>query len=347
MSKSDYYEVLGVSKQASADEIKKAYRRLAVKHHPDQGGDEAEFKQLSEAYQVLSNPEKKQRYDQFGHAGVGADGAGFSQQGQDFHFDFGDGLADILSGFFGGSSRGQDPRSRDIEVAMNLSFTEAIFGVEKAVELDLNDVCLYCHGSRAEPGKEVKQCQPCRGSGQRVGVVRTVFGNIQQQAVCDQCQGEGSSPEQACSHCRGKGISKQTKQVNIKIPAGVDDGMTIRLRGYGDKNRQAQAGDLYVIVRVKAHKHFTREGDLILSDEKVSMAQAALACEIEVETVDGPVQMKIPAGTQSGTDFKLSKHGVPHLKGGGRGAHIVSILVETPTKLSKRQKELLTDFSQA
>ena len=349
MSKLDYYEILGVGKNASADEIKKAFRRQAATHHPDRGGDEEKFKQLNEAYEVLSNSEKKQRYDQFGHAGVGADGAGFGGfgQGQDFHFDFGDGsLGDILGSFFGGGQRqARAHRTRDIEIAITLAFEEAIFGVEKEIKLDLHDVCKHCRGNRAEPGKEVKTCQGCKGSGQTVHLLRTAFGNIQQQAVCGKCQGEGDSPEQICSECRGQGITKQSQTVSLKIPAGIDDGVTIRLREYGDKNRRGQAGDLYAIIRVKAHKKFTREGDLILSEETINMTQAALGDEIEVATVDGPVKMRIPAGTQSGTDFKLTKHGVPHLRGSGRGAQIVSILVKTPTKLSRKQKDLLREFA--
>ena len=349
MSKLDYYEILGVDKNASADEIKKAFRRQAVTHHPDRGGDEEKFKQLNEAHEVLSNPEKKQRYDQFGHAGVGADGSGFGGfgQGQDIHFDFGDGsLGDILGSFFGGRSRqARAQRTRDIEVAMTLTFEEAVFGVDKEIKLDLDDVCKHCRGSRAEPGKEVKTCETCKGSGQIVNVMRTAFGNIQQQAVCGQCQGEGDIPEQVCSECRGRGISKQSQTINLKIPAGIDDGVTIRLREHGEKNRRSQAGDLYVVVRVKAHKRFTREGDLVLSEATISMAQAALGAEIEVATVEGPVKMRIPPGTQSGTDFKLAKHGVPHLRGSGRGAHIVSILVATPTRLSRQQKDLLEQFA--
>ena len=351
MSKLDYYEVLGIDKNASADEIKKAFRRQAVKHHPDQGGDETKFKQLNEAYEVLSNPEKKQRYDQFGHAGVGGGNGGFGGfgQGQESHFDFGDGsLGDILGSFFGGGARqARSHRTRDIEVAMALSFEEAVFGVEKEMELKLADVCKHCRGSRAEPGKEVKTCQTCQGSGQTASVIRTVFGNIQQPMACGQCQAEGSLPEQFCSDCKGKGTTAQVKKVNLKIPAGIDDGVTIRLREYGEKNRQGQAGDLYIVIRVKAHKKFTREGDLILSEQTIGMVEAALGCDIMVETVDGSIKMKIPPGTQTGTDFKLSKHGVPHLKAATRGAHIVSIIVETPTKLNPSQKDLLQQLAKA
>lgn len=356
MSKRDYYEVLGIGKDASPDEIKKAYRRAAVKHHPDQGGDEEKFKEVNEAHEILSNPEKKQRYDQFGHSGVGGNGGGRPGAGgygpgpgQEFHFDFGDGLGDIFSSFFGGQQagggRGGSNRGNDVEVTIELTFEQAIFGVDKEISLELEDVCEHCKGSRAEPGHDVKTCDVCKGTGQEVRVVQTVFGNIQQPVICSKCKGEGNIPEKECTVCSGKGVKRVRKDVKLKIPAGIEDGATIRLREYGEKNRKGEAGDLYVNVRVKAHKHFTREGSLILSEEKIDMVEAALGTEIKVETVDGDIKMKIPAGTQSGTDFKLSGHGVPSMRGSARGAHIVTITVQTPTKLSKKQKDILKEFS--
>ncbi len=354
MSKRDYYEVLGISKGASADEIKKAFRTQAVKHHPDQGGDEEKFKELNEAHEVLSNPEKKQRYDQFGHAGVGggAGGAGGFPGGggfEGFNFDFGDGgLGDILGSFFGGGAgggRSRAERGRDVEVALEMTFEEAVFGVEREVSIDMQDVCDHCKGSRAEPGHDAKTCDTCNGSGQETRAMRTPFGNIQQRVVCQTCRGEGSTPDKECTVCRGSGTKRKSKDVKLKIPAGIEDGAVIRLRSYGEKTRKGDAGDLYVHIRVKAHKHFTREGDLILSDENISMVEAALGTEIDVQTVDGKVKMKIPAGTQTGTDFKLSGHGVPHIKSEKRGAHIVSVHVEIPKKLNKKQKELLQEFA--
>ena len=352
MAKRDYYEVLGIKKGASADEIKKAFRAQAVKHHPDQGGDEEKFKELNEAHEVLSNPEKKQRYDQFGHAGVGGNaggpGAGFGGAGAGgFNFDFGDGgLGDILGSFFGGGAAGPQPqRGRDVEVALDLTFEEAVFGVEHEVSIDMQDVCDHCKGSRAEPGHDSKTCDTCGGKGQEIRVMRTPFGNIQQPSVCRTCAGEGSVPDKICTNCSGDGTKRKSKDVKLKIPAGIQDGAIIRLRSYGEKTRTGDSGDLFVHIRVKAHKHFTREGDLILSEEKISMVEAALGTEIDVLTVDGKVKMKVPAGTQTGTDFKLSGHGVPHLKGSARGAHIVSVHVEIPTKLSKKQKDLLKEFA--
>lgn len=357
MSKRDYYEVLGLDKGASDDEIKKAFRRAAVEHHPDkEGGDESKFKEINEAYEVLKDSSKRQRYDQFGHAGVGgASGggnggnpfAGFGGQGQDINFDFGDlGLGDIFGSFFGGGqARGQQQsRGNDVEVSIEMSFEEAVFGLERDLKINLQDVCSHCKGSTAEPGHELKNCGTCQGSGQIVQEMRTIFGNIQQAAVCKTCKGTGKVPEKACTLCKGSGTERKTQTIKLKIPAGIDDGSTIRLREHGEAVANGPKGDLYVHLRVKPHKKFTREGELILSEEHIGMADAALGAQIEVETVDGPIKMKVPAGTQSGTDFKLSDHGVPRLRSEQRGAHIVTITVDTPTKLSKEQSELLEQF---
>lgn len=355
MSKRDFYEVLGISKDASADEIKKAFRKLAVKHHPDkEGGDEAKFKEASEAYEVLKDTTKRQRYDQFGHAGVGgaSGGAGgdpfqgFGGGAQGMHFDFGDGgLGDIFGSFFGGGGGGQQRRSedmgRDVQTEITLSFEEAVFGIEKTVHLTMNDVCSHCKGSRAEPGHDLKTCEVCKGSGQVVQQMNTVFGAIQQAALCRNCDGRGKIPEKPCTVCKATGVERTKQEIKIKIPAGIDDGAVIRLREHGEAASNGNKGDLYVQLNVKSHKHFTREGDLILSNQHIEMVDAALGVEIRVETVDGPVTMKVPAGTQSGTDFKLSGHGVPHIRDKNRGAHIVTILVDTPTNLSKSQKDLL------
>ncbi len=351
-TKRDYYEVLGVGKDASADEIKKAFRRAAVEHHPDRGGDETKFKEINEAYEVLKDTDKRKRYDQFGHAGVGGAsgnpfGGGFGG-GQNVNFDFGDlGLGDIFSSFFGGGT-GAGPqrqaRGRDVEAHVEISFEQAVFGTDVDLSLNLEDTCEHCKGTTVEPGYELKTCDECGGSGQVVNVMRTVFGNIQQAAVCPKCHGTGKVPEKACTVCRGKGTQAKHQNIQLKIPAGIDDGATIRLREHGEAIANGPKGDLYVNVRVKPHKRFTREGDLILSEEHVGMVEAALGTEIEVDTVDGPVTMRVPAGTQSGSDFKLSNHGVPHLKGSSRGAHIVTVIVDTPTKLSKEQQELLKQF---
>lgn len=352
MSKRDYYEVLGISKDASADEIKKAYRKAAVLHHPDkEGGDESKFKEVSEAYEVLKDSQKRQRYDQFGHAGVGgASGGGGSAGGNPFEgfggyggqtVDFGD----IFGQFFGGGSRQQAPqRGRDVEVSLQLTFEEAVFGVEEKITLDMDDECEHCHGTTVEPGYSMQTCPTCKGAGQVGRVMNTIFGQIQQNVTCETCGGRGKVPEKVCTVCRGKGTQRRKRDITLKVPAGIDDGATIRLSGHGEALGGGQKGDLYVNIRVKAHKHFTREGDIILSEEHISMIDAALGTEIDVETVDGQIRMKIPAGTQSGTDFKLSGHGVPQIRGDKRGPHIVSIIVDTPTKLSKKQKEILAEF---
>lgn len=358
MTKRDYYEILGISKNASDDEIKKAYRKAAVKFHPDkEGGDEVKFKEAGEAYDVLKDSSKRQRYDQFGHAGVGGNNgssaggnpyAGFGGfGGQNVNFDFGEGgLGDIFGQFFGGgNSRNQGPkRGRDVEATLQLSFEEAIFGVEEKIELEMNDECSHCHGTTVEPGYEMKTCPTCRGAGQVNRVMNTIFGPIQQTATCETCGGRGKIPEKTCTVCRGSGVGRNKRTINLKIPAGIDDGATIRLRGHGEAIGNGERGDLYVHIRVKAHKYFTREGDIILSEQHIDMIDAALGTEVEVDTVDGKVRMKVPAGTQSGTDFKLSNHGVTHMRSDRRGPHIVSIIVDTPTRLSRKQHEILEQF---
>lgn len=359
MPKRDYYEVLGVGKSASADEIKKAFRKAAVEHHPDKGGDEAKFKEINEAYEVLKDPSKRQRYDQFGHAGVGSSAASdgnpfaggnpFGGQGQNVHFDFGDlGLGDIFDSFFGGGGRRQSQQARghDVQTNIELTFEQAVFGTEIDLNLNIDDTCEHCKGTTVEPGHELKTCETCNGSGQVVSVTRTVFGNIQQASICNTCHGRGKVPEKVCSVCHGKGTQAKKQHIKLKVPAGIDDGATIRLGERGEAVANGPKGDLYVNIRVKPHKKFTREGDLILSEEHINMVDAALGTEIDVETVDGPVKMKIPPGTHSGTDFKLSDHGVPHLRSKSRGAHIVTIIVDTPQKLTKRQKELLEQFDE-
>jgi len=360
MAKRDYYELLGVSKDASPDEIKKAFRRLAVQYHPDkEGGSEEKFKEINEAYEVLKDEAKRKRYDQFGHAGVGGNGggdgnpyAGFGGfgNGQEVHFDFGDlGLGDIFSSFFGGGAGQQQrrqSRGRDVETQVEITFEQAVFGTEAELNLNLEDTCQHCKGTTVEPGYELKTCDQCKGAGQVVNVTRTIFGNIQQASICPKCSGRGKIPDKICSICHGKGTQRKVQDIALKIPAGIDDGAVIRLREKGEAIANGPKGDLYVNIRVRSHKKFTREGDLILSEEKINMVDAALGTEIEIETVDGLVKMKVPAGTQSGTDFKLSNHGVPHLKSSSRGAHIITLIVETPTKLTKRQQELLDEFKQ-
>lgn len=360
MSKQDYYETLGVKKDASADEIKKAFRKKAVQMHPDKGGDEKKFKEVNEAYEVLKDKEKRQRYDQFGHAGVGGNSgaggnpfegfSGFGGNAQNVNFDFGGGFGDIFGDIFGGgfgrqgSNQSKTPRGRDIEVDLTLSFKEAVFGTETNISISIDDECEHCKGSGAEPGFGEKTCPDCDGKGQQTRVTQTLFGPIQQTTTCPTCGGRGKVPKKECSVCHGAGITRQKQDIKLKIPSGIDDGATIRLNGRGEAIKNGKKGDLYVNIHVKPDKKFTREGSLILSEETISMVDAALGTEIEVETLEGPLTMKIPAGTQSGTDFKLSGHGVPLGKSDRRGAQIVTITVEIPTKLNKKQKKILEEF---
>lgn len=360
MSKRDYYEILGVPKNASADEIKKAYRKLAVKYHPDKdSGDEAKFKELGEAYEVLKDPTKRQRYDQFGHAGMNggaSSGGGNPFQGfggfnaENIQFDFGGGgLDDLFGQFFGGGggARQRQKRGRDVETTITLTFEEAVFGAEKRLSLTMEEECPHCHGSTVEPGYSMKTCPDCKGAGQQTRAMHTVFGQIQQAVVCPTCEGAGKVPEKACTVCRGKGTVRGEEKITVKVPAGIDNGATIRLRERGEAVTGGPRGDLYVHINVKPHKQFTRRGNTITSEERINMIDAALGTEIEVGTIDGPVRMKVPAGTQSRTDFKLSGHGVPQVGSKTRGAHVVTVVVETPTKLSKKQKELLEQFEKA
>ncbi len=354
--KRDYYDILGVSKSASADEIKKAFRKQAVKYHPDRNpGDktaEAKFKEVNEAYEVLKDEAKRRRYDQFGHAGVnGGASSGNPFQGfggQNVHFDFNgagfEDINDIFGSMFGGKMRGQPDRGRDVEVATTLTFEESIFGTEKEVAVTMQQECEVCHGTAVQPGSKLVQCQYCHGSGQEVRSVNSLFGVLQQTMPCHYCKGRGMRPEKACTACGGDGLVRGRSSFKVKIPAGVDEGTVIRIAGRGEAAQNAPRGDLYLVIHVKPHKQFTREGDLILSNVTINMVDAALGCEVEVSTIDGPLVMKVPAGTQSGTDFKLSNHGVPRNGGRSRGAQIVTVHVTTPTRLNRKQKELLKAF---
>jgi molecular chaperone DnaJ len=356
-TKRDYYDILGVSKSATADEIKRAYRKLAMQHHPDKhGGDDSQFKELSEAYEVLKDDQKRAGYDQYGPAGAqgnpfGGGGGGFSGSegfggfGGAEGFDF----SDILNQFMGGNGGGrqQGPaRGRDLEVVLTIDFMAAIFGTEQEISLSMDDECEHCSGKGAEPGSKLKKCTTCNGQGQVKRVQQTILGAIQQVATCGTCDGRGEVPEKVCTICKGAGVMRRQKSLTVRIPGGVDNGATMRLTGKGAAPKGGgPKGDLYVQIRVKADRRFERHGHNIVSQAAVPMVDAALGTEIKVETVDGPVKLKIPAGTQSGKVFKLSEHGVPVVNGRGRGDHLVNVTVETPTKLSAKQKELLQQFS--
>lgn len=361
MSK-DYYQILGVGKNASEDEIKKAFRKLAHEHHPDKkSGDEKKFKELNEAYQVLSNSEKRKQYDQYGQTfeqaqASGQGGFGGFSQGQGFggfgsggvNFDFGD-LGDIFGDFFGGKTRTRtktSSRSRgsDLEMAINISFREAVFGTEKEIEFAKNTVCGRCSGVGADPGSKVISCPTCKGRGE---VVKSMGFGIGFSQVCPECQGVGEKFEKPCSHCKGAGIVRENKSLKVKIPAGIDNGQTIRLSGEGEAGmRGGKAGDLYLHTRVTPSTEFSRDGFDIISKVEIPFTKAALGGSANVETVDGPVELKIPEGIQSGAVLKLKNKGVPALHEKGRGDHLVEVIVKTPTRLSRHQKKLLEEFGQ-
>ena len=355
--KRDYYEVLGVEKSASADEIKKAYRKLAKKYHPDlnpddKAGAEAKFKEATEAYEVLSDTEKKQRYDQFGHAafdpasGGGYGGGGFG--GFD-GFDMGD----IFSSFFGGGFGGQrsnpnaPQRGRDLSYSVDLSFEEACFGVEKDITVNHLEHCTECHGTGAEKGSSAETCPTCHGTGQVRSVQRTAFGNFQSVRPCDSCGGKGTIIKNPCKTCHGETTVRKPKKVRVKIPAGIDDGQQVYVRGEGDAGlRGGASGDLVLNIRVRRHKLFVRQGYDILCDYPISFVQATLGAEVQVPTIDGKVSYTIPEGTQPGTVFRLRGKGVPKINSTQRGDQYVNIKVEIPKGLNEKQKALLVQFDE-
>ena len=358
--KSEYDEVLGVAKSANADEIKKAYRKLAKEYHPDLNPDnkeaEAKFKEVNEAYEVLSDTEKRQRYDQFGHAGVdpsygggagGFGGAGFG--GFDGGFDIGD----IFEGFFGGGFGGRGgggrrsapKRGSDIEAAVTISFQEAAFGCEKEMQLYRVEYCPDCDGSGAKAGSEVVTCSTCGGSGQVRSTQRTILGNMSTVTTCTACGGKGKVIKDPCDKCHGKGKIKKSRTIKVKIPAGIDNGQSISLSGQGNVgDKGAPAGNLFVTVSVRPHEIFQRSNFDVMCEVPITFVQAALGAELEVPTLDGKVKYTIPEGTQTGTVFRLKGKGIPMLRRSGRGDQYVKVSVEVPTHLTQKQKDLLREF---
>lgn len=355
MAKKDYYEVLGLEKGASEDEIKRAFRKLAIKYHPDknQGNKEAEekFKEINEAYQVLSDPDKRAKYDQFGTADF--NGSGF--EGGFGGFDFSDigGFGDIFESFFGGgfgsSRRRNGPeRGADIEYTLNLTFEEAVFGVEKEISINRYERCETCSGSGAKPGTSPKTCDKCKGSGQIRVQRNTPLGSFVSVNTCDKCGGKGKIITEPCHTCRGTGKERKHRKIKINVPAGVDSGNVIPLRGHGEHGvNGGPSGDLYVNIRVSSHPTFKRKGFDIYIDRHISFAKAALGCELKVPTVDGEVKYEVPAGTQPGTVFRLKGKGVPRVNSSGRGDQFVNIIVDIPRTLSEKQKEALRMFMEA
>lgn len=355
-TKRDYYESLGVSKEADASEIKKAYRKLAMKYHPDRnpGDKEAEekFKEISEAYEVLSDETKRRNYDQFGHDGVNGQGfGGFGGQGQGFGgFEdmFGDIFGDMFGGGFGSSrARRRGPqRGADIRHSITITFEEAAFGKKASIKVNRSEECEECNGTGAKPGTSKKTCPTCNGTGEVRSVQRTPFGNIASSRTCSECDGTGEVIETPCSKCHGRGSNRKVKTIEVDIPAGIDDGQMIKLSGQGEVGEKgAPRGDLYLIVNVKPHSLFTREGNDIHFEMPITFVQAALGDEIEVPTLDGKVQYKIPEGTQTGTVFRLKEKGIPRLRGKSRGDQYVKVTVEIPKKLNDKQKDLLREFA--
>ncbi|WP_026906237.1 molecular chaperone DnaJ [Paucisalibacillus globulus] len=346
MSKRDYYEVLGIEKSASKEDIKKAYRKLARKYHPDvnKEPDAADkFKEAKEAYETLSNEQKRAQYDQFGHAGMNGQGFGGGQ-------DFG-GFGDIFDMFFGGGGgRRRDPNApqqgADLQYTMILDFEEAIFGKETDISIPKDEECDTCHGSGAKPGTKPKTCSHCNGSGQLNTEQNTPFGRVVNRRVCHHCNGTGKIIPEKCTTCGGDGTVKKNKKIHINIPAGIDDGQQIRVAGKGEPGKNGgPAGDLYVVIQVRRHEFFTREGDNIFCELPLTFAQAALGDEVEVPTVHGKVKLKIPAGTQTGKTFRLKGKGSPNVRGYGNGDQHIKVRIMTPTKLTDRQKELLREFN--
>ncbi len=357
-NKRDYYEVLGVSKGASEDEIKRAYKKLARKYHPDMnpGDKEAEekFKEVNEANEVLSDPEKKARYDQFGFAGVdpsyGA-GAG-SAGGYGGGFDFGD-LGDIFGSFFGGgfgggqTRRNGPQRGESIRASVAVTFTEAAFGCEKEVSIERSEQCASCKGSGCAPGTTPEICPDCHGSGVVQVQQRTPMGVFASSRPCQRCRGTGKIIHQPCADCGGSGAVRKRKTIKVTIPAGIDHGQTISLRGQGNAGKNGgPAGDLLITVMVRPHELFRREGNDVFCEAPITFRQAVLGATLEIPTIDGPVKYDIPEGTQTGTVFRLRGKGIPALNGRGRGDQYVTVTIETPRNLNREQKEALKRFDE-
>jgi molecular chaperone DnaJ len=345
VSDRDFYEVLGVDKEASEDDIKKAYRKLARQYHPDvnKAADaEEKFKEAKEAYEVLSDSQKRANYDRFGTADPSQ---GMGGGGQDFS-----GFGDIFDMFFGGGGQRRNPnapqRGADLQYTMTIEFKEAVFGKEMDIQIPRTESCDNCHGSGAKPGTRPETCHTCRGTGQQEVVQNTAFGRMVNRRVCSTCNGQGSIIKEKCSTCHGAGKVKKQRKIHVKIPAGVDDGAQLRVSGEGEGGTKGgPSGDLYIVIRVKSHDFFEREGDDIFCEVPLTFTQAALGDEIEIPTLTEKVKLKIPAGTQTGTYFRLKGKGVPRLRGYGQGDQQVKVVVVTPTSLDEQQKELLRDFA--
>jgi len=369
----NYYDLLGVSKDASTDEIKKSYRKMAQKYHPDRTkGDKAseeKFKKINQAYETLSDPQKKAAYDQFGEAGAQFGGAGGGSygggnyggggfQGQGFDFSSfqdqfsGSGFSDIFETFFGGGGGSRGKRKRgatrgnDLESDVKISFKESVFGCDKEVTLNILEICPHCKGNGAEPGTPIETCDVCKGSGEVHSVRNTILGQVRTSRTCESCGGEGKKPKQKCSKCHGTLRVRKAKKIKIAIPAGIDNGSTIRLSNKGDAGiLGGSTGDLYINIFVNPSKKFKRDGTDIRTEEKLNIIQAILGDQINIETVYNDVTLKIPAGTQSGQVFKLKNKGFKKLNSEEKGDQLVKVIVEIPKKLNKKEKDIILELA--
>ncbi|PIZ56218.1 molecular chaperone DnaJ [bacterium (Candidatus Torokbacteria) CG_4_10_14_0_2_um_filter_35_8] len=357
----DYYEILGVSRDVSQEEIKKAYHKLAHKYHPDRGGDEAKMKEVNEAYATLRNPKKRGQYDQLGQTfdGAGASGfpggfdfSGFQRGGTRFDFDFSDlgGFSSVFDDFFGRDREGEreaKTRGSDLEMEVEISLKDAVFGTEKEVEINKYVTCRKCSGSGTEPGSKVITCQKCGGSGRINSTRNTFFGTFSTITTCPNCEGEGKIPEKKCTECGGIGRVRSQESLKVKIPAGISDGQSVRLRGKGESGvRDGVAGDLYVTIRVKPNRFFIRRGFDLDCVVPISFVTATLGGVVSILTIDGKdVDLRIPAGTEAGKNFRIRGKGVSLMNSSGRGDQIVEVQIETPKKLSQKAKRLLEEFN--
>ncbi|MCH7624638.1 MAG: molecular chaperone DnaJ [Chloroflexi bacterium] len=353
-SKRDYYDVLGVSRSASDEDIKKAFRKLAMEYHPDRNkrdGAEEKFKEINEAYQVLSDSKKRTAYDQFGHAGLSGNGAGRGFEGYE---NFG-GFGDIFDAFFGGfgesRTRGRQDTARrgaDIRYSMTIDFEDSVFGAEEDIELQRTEVCSACKGSRSEPGSSPTTCSNCSGSGEVRRAHQSVFGQFVQVVACSVCRGEGRIISQRCKTCRGSGSERRNRKIEMTIPAGIEDSTQVRLRGEGEAGSNGGApGDLYIVVRVRPHEFFRREGYDILYTQHINVSQAALGAKISVPTIFGDAPLDVPEGAQSGETIRMRDKGVPHMKSTRNGDQIVRLIVDTPKTLTEEQQQLFQQLAES
>ena len=368
-TKRDYYEILGVNKNATDDELKKAYRKLAKKYHPDanpddKAGAEAKFKEVNEAYENLSDPQKRRMYDQFGTTdpqGFGGAGGPFGGQGGYYSYsssdfgDFGD-LGDIFSSFFGGGFGGRNSSTRrqsgprkgaDLNLGLEITFEQAFLGVEKEVMITRNDTCHTCHGTGAKPGTSKTTCTICNGTGQVTQVQNTILGQMQTRRTCSACHGTGEIIKEPCETCHGKGTVRKQPKIKVKIPAGIDDNQTVVLRGEGEPGEKGgPKGDLYITVRIKRHSIYTRKGNNVLCEVPITITQATLGAELEIPMVDGTKEKyKIPDGTQTGSKFTIRNKGFKSVNSSSVGDFIFTVTVQTPKRLTKEQRDLLTQLA--